>query len=569
MILKKVRFKNFFSSGNEFIEIDILKHKKSVISGSNGNGKSTIANAVTFGLFGKTIKKVTKAQIINSINNKACLVEIELDSGGSSFLIRRGIKPNIFEIFKDGELVDQTAVLDYQDYLDEKVIKRSYRTFLQTSILSVENYTPFMSLPKAGRREFIEDILDIGVFSTMNKLIKAKFSKNKETLNLLTVQYRSLKEKLVLQKSHIDQLEENKKVGMESLDIKLVEYQSEIDSHDDLFAGNDAIVVAIEAERDNLNGMIKNQREINNKIISLRNRIATSEKDIKFFEINDDCPSCRQGITEDHVHSIVDSQKAANKTLQDEVDALIQANELNSGTDALVTSLSKRENAQNTLISVANSTIRRLNGLIKEVNREKSALMVVDDILSQRESMSKDAKQAMEFRDQQLVLTEEQTYNTLMLELFKDSGIKSKIVEQYIPLINKLSNEYLDQLDFFVSFELDSEFSETIKSRHRDDFTYDSFSAGEKQRIDVALMFTFRKLAKIRNSFSSNLMLLDELLDASLDSDGVDLLMNILDGKEFADTNIMVISHANKDLFEDRFDGSYRVFKRDGFTQIE
>jgi len=569
MIITKLRFRNFFSSGNAFLEIDIQKYKKSVISGTNGEGKSTIANAITFALFKKTIKKVTMGQIVNSVNGKGCVVELEFTELGEHYMVRRGIKPNIFELYKGGVLVDQTLSGDYQTYLEEKILKCSYRTFLQTSIISIENYTPFMSLDTKGRREFIEDILDIGVFSTMNTLIKSKNNKNKEELRTLDMSVSALKSRLVLQKGHIDELTEKKKVGIDSLDEKIVQYREEIEEASSAFDDSEEILEKINEDRDELTKKVKRQSAVNQLVAGLRSRISTYQKDIDFFEKNDDCPTCRMSITKEHVHSITDSQIQARDGLKGEVDTLVSELEDYASVGVSVSAVNQREASHNGKISVANSTITRLNRLISGVNAEKAAMQVDDDIQPKRDAMVKDAKEALKLRERQLVLQDEQRYNTIMLELFKDSGIKSKIVDQYIPIINEHVNNYLEKLDFFVSFNLNSEFVETIKSRHRDDFTYSSFSAGEKLRIDMALMFTFRTLAKMRNAFSSNVLMLDEICDASADSAGVEGLISILCSAEFSESNIMVISHSNKDRFEERFDGFYDVYKRDGFTCLK
>lgn len=551
------------------MEVDIQKYKKAVISGVNGEGKSTIANAITFALFKKTIKKVTMSQIVNTINGKACLVEVDIEELGHKYMIRRGIKPNIFELYKDGELMDQTLTGDYQQYLEEKILKCSFRTFLQTSIISIENYKPFMSLEAKERREFIEDILDIGVFSTMNTLIKSKSTKNKDELKLLDVSVSGLKQRLLLQKSNIDEMIEKKKIGVESLDAKIEAYQDEISEAEKSFDGTEEQLITIKSERDAFNVKIKRSQTVNQEISGLRSSINKYAKDIDFFQANDDCPTCRQGIDKDHVHSIIDSQIEARDALQLQIDTLTTELTLYVACAGSVQLLNQKEAAINGRTSVANSTITRMNRLIIDVNSEKKELEVADDIQAKREAMAKDAKEALKLRERQLAIMEEQKYNAIMLELFKDTGIKSKIVEQYIPLINLKVNEYLEKLDFFVSFNLNSEFAETIKSRHRDTFTYSSFSAGEKMRIDVALMFTFRALAKMRNAFGCNLLLLDEICDASLDSSGIDLLMNILGDVEFDTTNMFVISHGNKELFEERFDGLYEVYKRDGFTCIK
>ena len=566
MIIKKIRFKNFFSAGNAFLEIDIQKYKKSVISGSNGNGKSTICSAITFALFGKTIKNVNKSNIVNSINGKNCVVEIEFSANGHEYKIIRGIKPNIFEIYDDGILVDQSSVLDYQSCLEESILKANYRTFLQTSIISIENYTPFMSLQKAARREFIEDILDIRVFSTMNQLVKAKVSVNKEELKLLEVSLKSAKEKIIIQKSHIEKLEEMKSVGMNALDAKIVDYQDEIEFTQKSIEKSLLYVALLEKERAELKDQNKLRMVLIESITELKRQINSSTNDINFFSNNSECSTCRQPVALHHSKSILDNHKSINDEANIKLTACREELKIYSEYDTILTDLSLRESANISKISVANSTITRLNRMISDVIKEKSALQAADDIQDQREAMSKAAKEAMVLRERQLAIMDDQSYNAVMLELFKDTGIKAKIVGQYIETINILVNQYLEKLDFFVSFNLDSEFNETIKSRHRDDFTYSSFSAGERMRIDTALLFTFRQLAKMRNSFSCNLLLMDESLDSSIDATGIELLLDILDGDEFKDTNIMIISHRNKEVFEESFDGLYEVFKRDGFS---
>jgi DNA repair exonuclease SbcCD ATPase subunit len=569
MILGKIRGKNFFSIGNAFLEIDIKKYKRSVFTGANGNGKSTIANMITFLFFGKTIKNVTKAQIVNSINGKACLVEGEFTDGGNEYMVRRGIKPVVFEIYKNGELVDQSAAGDYQEFLEEKILKCTYRTFLQTSIISIENYQPFMSLPKAGRRSFIEDILDIEVFTVMNTLTKTKITKTKDELKLLDVKIKGLREKIIIQKAYIDKIEGMKKTELGALEEKFKKYSTELNELNAsllkfgdkkrMFDDRKLELHAFKTDRDLLN------REID----FVKTNIKSLEKGMVFFETNSDCPSCRQGISHDHVAAIRNDRNEKYAALSEEKYTLSQKLELYVNLDDDIVAYQSELSAHNSEISVTNSSITRLNTMIYEVQSEKEKLNVSEDVSDQKAELKSSAKEALLLNARQTKLNDEQNYNTVMLELFKDSGVKSKIVDQYIPVINKMVNEYLDKFEFFVSFNLDSEFVETIKSRHRDDFTYSSFSAGERMRIDLALLFTFRRLAKMRNSFSSNLLLCDEIFDASLDSNGIDLLLSIFDDEEFNDTNLMVISHANKELFEDSFDGLYEFTKRDGFSEMK
>lgn len=568
MIIKKIRMMNFFSVGNAFLEIDIQRYKRSVFTGANGNGKSTIANAITFSLFGKTIKNVTKSQITNSINGKKCIVEIDITDGGNDYLIRRGIKPVVFEIFKNGELIDQSAAGDYQEFLEEKILKCTYRTFLQTSIISIENYQPFMGLPKAERRSFIEDILDIEVFTVMNQLTKAKITKTKDELKLLDVKIRGMREKIVIQKAYIDKIESMKKTELGALDEKLTKYTGELKELNTTLSKFGGKKKIFDDKKIELSTFKTDRDALNREIDAIKNNIKTLEKGMVFFETNSDCPSCRQGISHDHVDSIRVDHNQKHAAFTEEKTALSQKLELYVNLDDEIATYQAELSEHNSAVSVTNSSITRLNTMIYDVQSEKEKLNVSEDVSYQKAELKTSAKDALQLNARQTELNDEQGYNTIMLELFKDSGVKSKIVDQYIGTINFLVNEYLEKLEFFVSFNLDSEFNETIKSRHRDDFTYSSFSAGEKLRIDMALLFTFRKIAKMRSSFSSNVLLLDEIMDASADADGVGLIIRILESEEFVDSNIMVISHSNKDRFEESFDGSYEVFKRDGFTQI-
>lgn len=568
MILGKIRGKNFFSIGNAFLEIDIQKYKRSVFTGANGNGKSTIANMITFLFFGKTIKNVTKAQIVNSINGKSCLVEGEFTDNGDNYLIRRGIKPVVFEIFKNGELIDQSAALDYQEFLEEKILKCTYRTFLQTSIITIENYQPFMSLPKAGRRAFIEDILDIEVFSVMNQLTKSKATKAKDELKLLDLKIKGLRDKIVIQKSYIDKIEGMKKTELGVLESKLSTYNTELDKLKFTLESVSSNKSILDQTGSKLRSLKIDRDAITRSIDDVRSSIKTLERGLVFFETNSDCPSCKQGISHDHVNGIRKEHSEKHNTLNTEKNKFSTELELYISLDEDIANHQESLSAHNTEISVTNSSITRLNSLISDVQSEKDKLSVSEDVTDQKAELKLFAKEALGLTNRQTELNDEQNYSTIMLELFKDSGVKSKIVDQYIPVINQMVNEYLDRFEFFVSFNLDSEFVETIKSRHRDDFTYASFSAGERMKIDLSLLFTFRRLAKMRNSFSSNLLLCDEILDASIDADGVGLLLKIFDDEEFNDTNLMVISHANKEFFEDSFDGLYEFTKQDGFTVI-
>lgn len=565
MILQKLRFKNFFSAGNAFVEFDLRKYPTAVISGKNGLGKSTVLSAITFGLFGKTIKQVSKPQIVNSINGKNCLVEIELSINSDNYLIKRGIKPNLFEIYKNSELVDQTSVNDYQDYLEENILGCSFRTFLQTSVISIENYKPFMSLTKAERRDFIEDILDIKVFTVMNQLVKAKIVKNKDELKLINLSLQSSKEKILLLKSHIDTLESLQKNSIQDMNKRLQEAQENSSEAHQVIQDVTILLDENNTELKTLKSKKQEKTSIESKINELKSSIRQVENQLIYLEENTNCPTCKKPF--DSEESKV-KLREKHSSLLEQKEPILEELKQYDGIDEQIYSLMEIISELTNKISNSNTIISSANKTILSIEKEKLRLENSEDILEQKNVMKELAKSAMALKEKQTEINTEQDYNLVMLELFKDSGIKSKIVEQYIPVINTLVNQYLDKLDFFVSFNLDSEFNEIIKSRHRDNFTYSSFSAGEKQRIDSALLFTFRQLAKMKNSFSCNLLALDELLDSSTDSDGIDLIMNILNDKEFAESNILVISHANKERFEDSFEGCYNVYKRDGFTEI-
>lgn len=568
MILSKVRFKNFFSSGNSFIEIDLLKYRRSVISGKNGEGKSTVLSAVSFGAFGKPIKQVTKPQIINSINNKNCVVELEGSNEGKDFLIRRGIKPNLFEIFEDGVLVDQTLVGDYQSYIEEKLFKCSFRTFLQTSVISIENYKPFMSLTAADRRAFIEDILDIRVFSAMNQMVKADNTKNKETLRIVDNEFKTLKDKIQSLKAHIEQVESIATEATATIDEEIEQSRGELKTALDALEAHTGTLLSTKEKTTEINALVRSSTTLTGKINELKSGVLKINKEMAFFVDNDNCPVCSQPMLAENIDGVVATHKAHIEEHVAEMKALMaELKELGNVTE-LQTEHNKLVAEINTKITAFNVSISHLNNRIAKLERDKVKSSTTVDLTDKKQELKDLARNAVKVREQQTSLNIDQDYNTLMLELLKDSGIKSKIVDQYIPIINKLVNEYLERLDFFVSFNMDSEFNEVIKSRHRDTFTYNSFSMGERQRIDLALLFTMRRLASMKSSFSCNLLCADEVLDAAVDSDGVALINNILTSPEFDSTNLIVISHRSTDLFQDLFDGKYIAKKRDGFSEI-
>lgn len=571
MILSKVRFKNFFSSGNDFIEVDILRFKRSSVCGKNGEGKSTILNAIVYALFKKTIKKITKSQIINSINNKNCVVELEgwVDFiGGTEFLIRRGIKPEIFEIFVDGQLLDQKLTGEYQEYLEEHIIKASYRTFIQTSVISVENYTPFMSLSAAERRMLIEDILDIQVFSVMNQLTKAEDKKNKEELKIVNMEMVDLKDKIILLKKHIESVEAIADSNSDAIETEIKQLRTVIRIDQKRLESLQTEAAALSKLTPEITARRKDFTAKTSEITVLKSQINSKLKTLSFFNDNENCPTCTQPIDPKNVGTLIEGHNCEISAWKKEIESIQQYLEVLGDvyeiSDAHTVKISETASSIAEIERNISNANRRIVALEKELSTPKADT----DVSEQKNQLSALAKTAMKVKERQTELGEDQQYNTLMLELLKDSGIKSKIVDQYIPIINKLMNEYLQKLDLFVTFTFDSEFNETVKSRHRDLFTYNSFSAGEKQRIDLAILFTMRRLAVLKSSFECNLLGADEVLDAAVDEDGVTLLNDILLSSEFDKTNLMVISHRNNALFQDLFDGRYSMSKRDGFSQL-
>lgn len=562
--LSKVRAKNFFNIGNGFVELDIKKYSRSVITGKNGAGKSTFVNAISFGLFGNTIKNVNKPQIVNSINTKNCLVEIEFHSNNKHYLVRRGLKPAIFEIYEDAQMLDQTGTYDFQEHLEKNILKTSFRTFTQTAILSIENYKPFMSLKAADRRNFVEDILDIRVFTFINQLIKQKVSKAKEELNLVAVKLQSSKQRAILQKSHIDKLSSIINEGKEII-------RSKIQDNSSLIADNQARLeknkteLSEKSDRNRVQlARLKEIQIIQKKLDKLDDKIEKTGHDLDKLK-DGNCPVCKQDTKDSPVHGeleivrqkTLEEIKELKSIILDYPDVVQEISELEKKISSLV--------SENKIIeALVKSKTTENKGLTEELERTDKS----DDIDLMKSDLRTLAQEALGLKDKQAELNGLLGYYDVMLELFKDSGIKSKIVAQYIPIINQTVNFYLDKLDFFVSFELDDNFNEIIKSRHRDMFSYESFSAGERQRIDLALMFTFRHLAGIRNSLNCNLLFLDEILDSSLDMAGIDNLVKIFESDDLKDSNIFVISHRNRDTFEDIFDGSYEIYREQGFSQL-
>ncbi len=569
MIIQKVRGKNFLSIGNAFLEFDIQKYSRTVISGKNGSAKSSISSLITFALFGQTIKNINRAQIINSINGKHCLVEVEFSANNNQYLVRRGIKPNIFEIFENSIQLEQTLSSDFQEYLEKNILKTNFKTFLQTSVLSVENYKPFMTLRSHERRAFIEEILDIKVFTFMNQILKSKYSKNREELKLLDVKLKAAFSKAKMQKQHIEQIESIQSNNRDQLKSKIDSLKLEKNCLVAEVAECNKSLTRFKQDLAKLNSLSKEHQDILTKLDKIEKFISSGLDKLNSVKDEDVCPVCNSEIHESYKHNIIEPIQRDIDSFQEKKHLLLTKLEAYSDVSNQLDATTKMLSDLTTKLSTNNALITKLNNELDTLTEEADAISKMEDLSDMKVELKQTAVEALQFKQQQADINTEQTYNEMMLELFKDSGIKSKIVDQYIPIINNLINVYLEKLDFFVSFNLDSEFNEIIKSRHRDEFTYGSFSAGERTKIDIALLFTFRQLSKIRNSFDCNMLFIDEILEF-LDENGSAYFLSMIDElDEFRNSNIFIISHKLKDQLAEVFDGHLHMHKELGFSLVE
>ena len=567
ILFRNVRWKNLLSTGNNFTEIKLDNRDNTLIVGENGSGKSTLLDALCFGLFGKAFRNINKPNLVNSINQKDCIVEVEFDTNNKSYKIIRGIKPNKFEIYCNGEMINQEAASrDYQDFLERFVLKMNYKSFTQIVILGSASFTPFMQLSASDRRTIIEDLLDIQIFSTMNGLVKDRLSNNKDLLANQKHEIDLTQQKYDLKKKHIDELKQNN-------DDKVKEYDTEIQLHNDTVSSLLSNVATLTTETEELQLVVASKIDTETKvkkITKLESQIETNlskfQKDISFFQSHDDCPTCRQTIADsfkqEELKTLSTKVTECEHGLSElEKKLLEEQNKLNSinETQKLINQKQVEIATTNTAITETNKMIARLQKLVNELRESKTETKKEEQSLKElKDSLS-------ELQEHLKVLIEEKTYYEAASTLLKDGGIKSKIIKQYLPIINKLVNKYLASLDFFVNFNLDESFKETIKSRHRDEFSYHNFSEGEKQRIDMALMLTWRAIAKLRNSANTNLLILDETFDSSLDANGTEELMKILHMLE--DVNLFVISHKG-DVLQDKFMNVVRFVKEKSFSRI-
>lgn len=567
ILFKKIRWKNFLSTGTQFTEINFQKNNTTLIIGSNGAGKSTVLDALTFSLFGKSFRGINKPQLINSTNEKDCLVEIEFSIGNNEFLIRRGIKPNIFEIYKNSALMDQNAsAVDQQKWFEQNVLKMNYKSFTQIVILGSSNFVPFMQLTPSNRREVIEDLLDIKIFSHMTVVIKEKLRTLREEIKTLELKKSSFKDKVDLQKNFIAELENLSNANINANKEKIANLDTEIGNYVEENDSMEEPLQELIKEQDLISGYAEKLRKLGNLKGKISQKVSTITKEHKFFTENTVCPTCTQEIDETfRLNRITDAQNKA-KELQSGYKELEEAIKEEEQRERQFTSLSKEISKLTNGISQNNIKISGCRRQIRDLELEIQTITEnIANRNTEHDKLEQFNKSLTQVYDELLLKKDSIQYHDFSYSLLKDSGVKSKIIKKYLPLINQQVNRYLQMMDFYINFTLDEEFNETIQSPIHEDFSYSSFSEGEKQRIDLALLFTWREVAKLKNSTNTNLLILDEVFDSSLDGFGTEEFLKII-RYVIKDTNVFIISH--KTGMEDRFESVIKFEKIKGFSRM-
>ena len=569
ILFQKIRWKNFLSTGAAFTEINFTKSTNTLIIGQNGAGKSTILDALCFGLFGKPFRKINKPQLLNSINGKDAVVEVEFNIGQKKYKVIRGIKPNVFEIYLNDVLLNQDAASkDYQEILEKNILKLNYKSFTQVVILGSASFVPFMQLSAADRRTIIEDLLDIQIFSSMNSIVKEKMSALKDGITKSKYDIKLVEEKINLQMQNI---EENKKNNDAEIGRKLAEIgESKMQMsalRNDVEKINRHVSILqskVGDKKEKLDKKAKGLFQIKGKV---QTNIDRNEKEIQFYESNHDCPTCKQSITPEWKDTQVKEKTEKITTQRTGLQEIEE--ELKKVTDEVtsITNILTHINEHNGEVIKHNSTISAISSYITKLNDEIDELTKKGVETEGSDQKLVDLKNELENYNQ---LYKEQLsekhYHEFAGTLLKDGGIKTRIIKQYLPIMNKLINKYLTAMDFFVNFNINENFEETIKSRHRDEFSYANFSEGEKMRIDLALLFTWRQIAKLKNSTNTNLLILDEVFDSSLDTVGTEEFLKLIN-EMGTDTNVFVISHKGDQLF-DKFRSIIKFEKKNNFSRI-
>lgn len=567
ILFKEVTWRNMLSTGNSPITVALNRSPTTLIVGENGAGKSTIIDAICFALFNKGFRNVSKAQLLNSINLKQLEVTLEFTIGSKDYKVIRGVKPNKFEIYINDEQVNQDAdSRDFQKYLEDQVLKLNYKSFTQIVILGSASFTPFMQLSQGHRREIIEDLLDIRVFSTMNALLKEKARTLNDIIKTLDGDLNILREKARIQSDYIKTLTNDQKSRDNETKDLIKEQQKEIEEVNLKIKESQTKVQELTSKIGPKDHYVQERKTLSDLMTKLIDRMSKLDQDIDFYHNNDNCPTCKQGLP----HELKEDTIKNHKSKMEEINKA--QNDIKQKLEELNLEITRMEDIQNEIteenmtLYKHNNTISASQQYIQRLEKDLEKNQNVANIEEEKTKLKDISKDGVALAEEKAKRSEDQHYQTIVSNLLKDTGIKTKIIKQYLPVINKLVNKYLAAMDFFVKFELDESFNETIKSRHRDEFTYDSFSEGEKQRIDLALMLTFRSVAKMKNTCNTNLVIMDEVFDSSLDHNGTDYLMDLLNtlGSE---TNVFVISHKGDILF-DKFRSVIKFEKHQNFSRI-
>ena len=563
---KKIKWRNLLSTGNQWTEIDLNKKSNTVIIGTNGAGKSTMLDALTFVLFNKPFRKINKSQLVNATNEKDCVVELDFTIGSTDWFIRRGIKPNIFEIHRNGQMMNQSsAANDQQKWLEQNVVKMNYKSFTQIVILGSSTFVPFMQLSGSNRREVIEDLLDIKIFSLMNFLLKHKVKEVSEELKSIEYEFRLSKEKIDLQNKYIEDIRKNKERIIEEKEHLVFDSERVVLSEQEKADKIKLEIKSLEPETSQKENVKSSIREYHKMEAKLSNRVDENKRQKEFFENNETCPVCTQDIELELKKQKIEEKSKRIQELNSGIDKL--KIELNDKEQLLkgIEMLSKQIREKEVEVAKIGTSITHMERLIRQTNIQIQAMKKGEVSEEDKVKLTRLSERCKLQEEQITKLREDKFYVDVARNLLMDTGIKTKIINKYLPIMNKLINGYLTSMDFYVNFTLDNNFNETIKSRHRDEFSYSSFSEGEKMRIDLALLFTWRAVAKMKNSTNTNLLILDEIFDSSLDTTGTDDFLKIL--HTFADQNVFVISHKGDTMF-DKFRSVIKFEKQRNFSKL-
>ena len=569
IIFKQISWRNFLSTGDQPTIISLDKSATTLIIGENGSGKSTILDALTFGLFGKPFRSINKSQLINTINEKGLIVEIDFSIGNKKFLVRRGIKPNIFEILQDGKLLDQLAnIRDYQEYLEKVILKLNYKSFTQIVLLGSSTFEPFMQLKQSDRRAIVEDLLDIQIFSSMNTILKQKNSELKNDMGTLEIEKGLHNQNIKIQEDYIKRLQEDSQSVISQKEKEITQFESKRKTATDTMAALNSEIGTLGKKMLNEDSAKKKSSDYEKVQSQIELKLHNAEKELEFYENNSTCSTCKQVIDDNFkkeklidISNKIDDKKDGLDKLQSEIDSLGKTlKEYREIGENLVEKHKEFVVIQSKIDSIGDNIERTQKEIDSLKNKKKLDNSVEDELEVLKENLEECMRDYVELCDRKKL-------HEYAHELLRDSGIKTKIIRQYVPIINKYMNKYLNDLDFLINFSIDENFNETIQSQYRDEFSYASFSEGEKMRIDLALLFTWRQVAKLKNSVNTNLLIMDEVFDSSLDAEGTDAFLKIINSMD-VNTNVFVISHKGEILF-DKFISTIKFTKERSFSKIE